>query len=150
MISCYANGKYNFEKTKTMIKIFKNKSIDWISLCLWTLFSIAVARGLSLININFILYYLIIPGFLFFTYLLYYFLKTTTLLKFKHFIFSVLFISIGFYVFEFLVKTYVRLNYNEGDLMRLIVFFLVNITLAFLLYFLIYIFQKVYKSWVGQ
>ncbi len=133
-----------------MIKIFKNKSIVWKSLGLWTMFSIAVMRGLSLIDINFYLYYLIIPGLLFSTYLLYYFLKTGTLLKFANFIISIILISLGFYLFEIGVKAYVSLNYNEEDTLRFTIFFLVSVFWALLSYFIIYLIKKINKPWPGQ
>jgi hypothetical protein len=133
-----------------MIKLIKNISNDWINISIWTLFSIAVIRCLSLVNVNFYFYYLILPGLLLFIYLFYYYLKTSILLKFSSYILSITIMSIGFLAFGLLVRIFISLNYYEGDLLRYLVMFLASILLASLLYFIVYLIKKAYKACRAQ
>ena len=127
-------------------KHIKNTSIDWNSIGVWTLFSIAVMRALSFINFNFYLYHFVFPGLIFFLYLGYFFFKTKVLLTYADYIKSVVLISIIYHAVVLFIKTYISLSYSEGNAFRSVVMFFASLLLASVLYFLIYSLHRIYKA----
>jgi len=128
-----------------MIKDLVYNSIKLKNIGVWTLFSIAILRGLELLNISFYLYYFLLPGILFFCYLFYDLLKTKVFLTFRRYLLSIITISMIYHFFFLIVIKFIRLQYRSGDLVRLFVMFIASIMVSIILYYSIYLLKRIIK-----
>ena len=127
---------------KTM-KYSISKQIESISI--WTIFSIALFRGLEFLEINFYVYYLILPGLIIYIYLIYSLFKTNRFLSYWNFLFSIFIISFVFHFISLMVLKYVRLVYRADDLLRTLVMILASILVSSILYSISYLIKRISK-----
>ena len=128
-----------------MIKI-KYNQINLMDLGIWTLFSIAIMRGLGLLDMNLFVYYIILPGSLFFSFLIYELLKTKVFLNYKSFLLSILILSIIYNSISLLILKFVSLKYREDDILKFLIMFIASIAVSSILYFLVYLIKRILKA----
>lgn len=104
------------------------------SIALWSLFSIAMLRGLALFEITPYLLYLFIPGCLFSIFLIYYKLKTKTFLNYTEFLFSIFIISCISHLFNLFADTFIQISYIEDHLPRVLIMFAASLVVSSVLY----------------
>gem|GEM_PF-3549645 len=113
---------------------------------IWTIFSIALLRGIELIGINFYIFYLILPGLTFSCFLIYNTIKTRQFIGYLRFIISILIISIGYHLFIFLVFRYIDLQYEKDDILKTVVIILSSLIISSIFYLLCFIIKRIAKT----
>jgi hypothetical protein len=121
-------------------------SINIKNIGVWTLFSIAILRGLELLDLSFYLYYFLFPGILFFCFLFYYLLKTNVFINSRLFILSITTISIIYHFIFLVFIRFIRLQFRSGDLLRFLAMFIVSILVSAILYYSFYLLKGIIKK----
>ena len=118
-----------------LMKKMNYKGRDFLkNIFLWSLFSLAIMRSLALFELNRYVLYLLLPGTLFFCFLIYYRLKTRRLLTFKKFFISVFIISSTSHLFNLLLNNFLRLNTREDQLLFTLLLIGASLVVSSLLY----------------
>lgn len=130
-----------------MIIELKHSNNDFLrSILIWTVFLIAVNSGLELLNINFYFAFLLLPGLLFSSFLIYYLLKTKRFLNYWSYFFAIFIISLGFHLIRIIKLKFILLKYREDDLLRFLVMIVASIVVSSFLYLIGYILKKIFKA----
>ena len=130
-----------------MIIELKHSNNDFLrSILIWTVFLVAVNSGLELLNINFYFAFLLLPGLLFSSFLIYYLLKTKRFLNYWSYFFAIFIISLGFHLIRIIKLKFILLEYREEDLLRLLVMIVASIIVSSFLYLIGYILKKIFKA----
>lgn len=130
-----------------MIIELKHMTNDFLrSILIWTVFLIAVNNGLELLNINFYFAFLLLPGLLFSSFLIYYLLKTKRFLNYWSYIISIFIISLGFHLIRIIKLKFILLDYREDDLLKLLVMIVASFVVSSFLYLISYILKKIIKA----
>lgn len=121
-------------------------SLQIKDISIWTIFSIAVYRGLVFLELNLLVSYLLLPGIIIYSFLIYTLLKTRRFLNFWNFFFSIVIISSIFHLTSFTLLRFVRLVYVEDNVLRSFVFFFVSIIVSSILYSISYLIKRIFKA----
>lgn len=116
------------------------------SLGIWTLFSVAIFRTIELFEIEFFTLNLFIPSFLFFCFLIYYLIKEKIFLSYRNFLLSILVISFIFYLFNYIVVRFIRLDYRENELLRNFVLFVLCNIISSIFYYIGLFLKRIFNS----
>jgi uncharacterized integral membrane protein len=130
-----------------MVNEIRQNTSDFLrSIFIWTVFSFALNYIFELLNINYFVLYLLIPGITFFTFLIYHLLKTKRFLSYWSFFISIAIISIVFHLFRVAKLRFIELNYMDDDFYRTLVMFIASLAVSSVLYLVSYFIKRIYKA----